>query len=57
MVLTRNMFIYFSCYFDIDDHFIVQTEPRSEMEYRFLGSGLKRGLKNHLFWSEIGSEF
>ena len=73
MILTRDMFIYFSFYFDIDqghsDHFkwcIVQTEAspgkpgsnvktRSEMGYRFLGSGLKRGLKNHKFWSEIGS--
>ena len=46
------MFIYFSCYFDIDeghsDRFkwcIVQTEARSEMGYRFSGSGLKRGMK------------
>ena len=50
------MFIDFSCYFDIDqghsDRFkwyIVQTEaspgkPRSEMGYRFSGSGLKRGI-------------
>ena len=69
MILTRNMFIDFSCYFHIDqghsDHFkwyIVQTEaspgkPRSKMGYRFSGSGLKRGLKNHTFWSEIGSGF
>ena len=64
MILTRNMFIYFSCYFDIDqghsDRFkwcIVQTEARSEMGYRFSGSGLKRGMKNPIFWSEIGSGF
>ena len=69
MILTRNMFIYFSCYFDIDqghsDRFkwcIVQTEaspgkPRSEMGYRFSGSGLKRGMKNPIFWFEIGSGF
>ena len=25
--------------------------------YRFSGSGLKRGLKNHIFWSEIGPGF
>ena len=25
--------------------------------YRFSGSGLKRGLKNNIFWSEIGSGF
>ena len=25
--------------------------------YRFSGSGLERGLKNHIFWSEIGSGF
>ena len=45
MILTRNMFIYFS-YFDIDQgHWcIVQTEARSEMGYRFSGSGLKRGM-------------
>ena len=73
MILTRNMFIYFSCYFDIDeghsDHFkwcIVQTEAspgkpdsyvktRSEMGYRFSVSGLKRGLKSNIFWSEIGN--
>ena len=38
---------------------IVQTEgqSRSEMGYRFLGSGLKRGMKNHIFWSKIGSGF
>ena len=71
MSLTRNRFIYFSCYFDIDqghsDHFkwcIVQTEAsprksgsnvktRSEMGNRFSGSGLK----NQIFWSEIGSGF
>ena len=75
MILTRNMLIYFSCYFDIDeghsDRFkwcIVQTEAspgkpgsnvktRSEMGYRFSGSGLKGGMKNHIFWSETGSGF
>ena len=53
MILTRNMFIYFSCYFDIDQgHWcIVQTEARSEMGYRFSGSGLKRGMKNNIFGS------
>ena len=25
--------------------------------YRFSGSGLKRGMKNNIFWSEIGSGF
>ena len=25
--------------------------------FRFLGSGLKRGMKNNIFWSEIGSGF
>ena len=75
MILTRNMFIHFSCYFDIDqghsDRFkwcIVQTEAspgkpgsnvktRSEMGYRFSGSGLKRGVENNIFWFEIGSGF
>ena len=58
------MFIYVSCYFDIDqghsDRFkwcIVQTQARSEMGYRFSGSGLKRGMKNNIFWFEIGSGF
>ena len=75
MILTRNMFVYFSCYFNIDqghsDRFkwcIVQMEAspgkpgsnvktRSEMGYRFWGSHLKRGMRNHIFWSEIGSGF
>ena len=69
------MFIYFSCYFDIDQgysdrfkFFIVQTEAspgkpgsnvktRSEVGYRFLGSGLKRGLKNHMFYSGKRTEW
>ena len=29
----------------------------SEMGYRLSGSGLKRGLKNHIFLSGIGSGF
>ena len=33
------------------------VKTRSEMGYRFSGSGLKRGLKNNIFWSEIGSGF
>ena len=80
MILTRNMFIDFSCYFDIEqghsDRFkwcIVQREastgkPRSEMGYRFSGSGLKKGYRfsgsglkrryeKSYIWSEIGSGF
>ena len=75
MILTRNMFNYFSCYFDIDQGHsdrlkwcVVQTaaspgkpcsivKTRSEMGCRFSGSDLKRGMKNHIFWSEIGSGF
>ena len=64
--------LFISRYFDIDqghsDRFkwcIVQTEaspgkPSSNVKTigcRFSGSGLKRGLKNHIFWSEIGSAF
>ena len=90
MILTRNMFIYFSCYFDIDeghsDRFkwcIVQTEASpgkpnfcawKNIQWQILFNknrlkqydmnrvvtlnlGLKRGMKNHIFWSEIGSRF
>ena len=59
---------FFSCYFDIDKWCIVQMEAspgnpgsnvktRSEMGYGFLGSDRKRGMKNHIFWYEIGSGF
>ena len=58
MILTRNMFIDFSCYFDIDQgrsdrfksvHCANGSQSRSEMGYRFSRSGLKRGMKNHTF--------
>ena len=42
MILTKNMLIYFLCYFDIDqghsDRYCANgRQSWSEMEYRFLG--------------------
>ena len=31
----------------------ISESERSEKGYRFSGLGLKRGMKNHTFWSEI----
>ena len=33
------------------------VKTRSEMGCRFSGSGMKRGMKNHIFLSEIGLGF
>ena len=61
MILTRNMFIYFSCYFDIDqghsDRFKWCIANGSQSRETDSGSGLKRDMKNRIFWSEIGSGF
>ena len=37
--------------------FLPFLSERSEKGYRFSGSGLKRGMKNNIFLSEIGSGF
>ena len=63
-----HMFIYFSCYFDIDQghssskQIGKETKPRrrvigldNAIKGRFKWS--EKGLKNNIFWSERGSEF
>ena len=49
-----------SCFSQIDMVFAFLVWNRVWLQiygYRLSGSGLKRGLKNHIFWSEIGSGF
>ena len=62
------MFIYFSCYFDIDQGHSSskQIEKENKPRRKVIGldnaikgrlSVLKKGVGNHMFWSEIGSGF
>ena len=37
-----------------NDNIIFSLKPRSENGYGFWKSGLKTGVKNYIFWSEIG---
>ena len=66
--MRPHMFIYFSCYFDIDQghssskQIGKETKPRRrviELDNAVKGasSDLKKGLKNNIFWSERGSGF
>ena len=50
----RNVFYeFFGLHSNLSNNFCLKT--RSENGYEFQRSGLKTGMENYIFWSEVGS--